>query len=344
MKTLTIKDLTNEQYEIIEDYVDLLGCSEEEALAQALAEGAIQVGTSSSYPYKPEGFTELKRFELNSKSNLFKANKAYKKANKKDLFEEENFYININTPKVLGDDGKPTSEYDVENMTATCVGEEPEIIVTNVMYRVERSAFVSGKPLDSNFETNFELNLSNACQNEMYIRSKDSDLSGKSFGDLKAELQKKYGKAKSDIPQAESYSFKVFVYGLLKVDDKYEKVYFGITNRYGEDDNLVQAWDKTRIGIKSNYLSKLTVPKTDDNENPIFKLEVIEKLDKDFLNTEVDGKAMKFLIRDTGKEIIEFKDKQKTLVKGPKDSSQESSNDSDSETDSVLDDNESWDD
>lgn len=335
MKKITLADLNNEQLDIVHEIVELFDISEEEALEQCLADGSISL-TRASTSYLPEGYKELKLYTLNNKSNLFKANKAYKAKNKKDLFQEDTFYYDINIPRIVGDDGKKTKEFEVENITAIEVGTEPEVIITNTLYKAERRLFKGETPAENNFETIFGINMFEEGQSEMIIKNcKDDSIKGKSMFDYIQELKKKYGKEKSKIPTAEQYTFRVVVFGLVKIDGKWEKFYFISLNRFG-DDNLVTEFDKKRTGVKSNYLGKLFIDGTDVNENPIFKLDVVKKLTMDDL-VEND---LKILIRDSVQNVSKW---QKESVENAR-SSKSTKEDTKSDNTETEEDTISWDD
>lgn len=339
MAKITLQDLTNEQRDIVLEIADMFEISEEEALEQALADGSVSVGGGSGVPYLPDGYKELKMYTLNNKSTLFKANKAYKKDNKKDLFEEDNFYYDIQTPRIIGDDGKKTDEFDVSKMSAIEVGTVPEVIVTNVYYKGERKIFKGNNPQENNFETTLGSDMFEGGQREMIIKSKDDSIKGKSMYELIQGLRKQYGKEKTNVPQSEQYSFRIVIFGLVKINDSWEKFYFVALNRFS-DDNMVTAWDKDRVGVKSNYLSKLIIDGVDANQNPIFKLEVIKKYSLD----ELKEGDLKQVIRDSVSNVSSW---QKARVESALGGNKKASNETKKEETSTQQEEEesiSWDD
>ena len=88
----TIDNLTQNELEIVQEFMDAFGLTEEEALQASIAEGAITEG-GDSVRFAPEGFEQIKFYSGNNKSHEFKVNKQLKKEKKEELFEIDNFYF-----------------------------------------------------------------------------------------------------------------------------------------------------------------------------------------------------------------------------------------------------------
>jgi hypothetical protein len=336
MAKIKLEELNNEQFDIVQEIAEMFEISEEEALEQALADGSIELSTGGGVSYLPEGYKELKYYVLNNKSNLFKANKAYKKENKKDLFEEDTFYYDIKIPKLTDDEGNKTDDFDVANMSATPIEGNPEVIITNVLYKAERKIFKGATPQENNFESTLGSNMFEEGQREMIVRStKDDDIKGKSVYELVQGLKKKYGKEKSKIPASETYSFRIVVFGLIKINDSWEKFYFVALNRFG-DDNMITKWDSERKGSKANYLSRLITDGEDANANPIFKLEV----EKKFSLEDLAEDGLKLKIRDAVKEVSSWQVASVENASKKKTAEKESNTENDTEEEDSVD----WDD
>lgn len=307
----TLENLTNEELDIIQEYVDLFGISEEEALAQALSEGSIVEQTGGSISFAPEGFKELKYYVVNNKSHLYKINKELKKAKKAELFPEDNFLLDIKIDK------KEDGSYNLDNCGCTVVGDTAEIIVNRVMYKAARAAFdASGKPEETNFETTLVPSIYSDDQENMISYGKV--VKGKSAKAIIDELKKEYhdgknGKTQEKVPEKLKVKFKVVLFGLIKVEDTWEKFYLELSNRYDDKDkdpiSLVGFFNQQVTGIKTKWVCELKVTGEDNFQNPI-----IQVIPPEAPMSTDEFKKLSALVRETTEAVDSFVEGQKASI------------------------------
>ena len=304
----TIANLTNEEMMIITDYVELFGITEEEALSQAISEGSISDSVGGNFKYKPEGFHELKFYKVDAKSTLYKLNKELKKAKKEELFEDETFYYNTVITKTEDKKG-----FDLDKCSTVKVGERPTIIVNKVAYKLVRNAFDGqNKPLPTNFETTLADGIFPSHQEAMFnIKGGESALS------INTKLKKQYhdgeqGKTQAKVPAELKTKFRVVLFGLVLIEDKWEKFYMELSAKYDEKENLVAIFNKEATGMKSAWINELQITGNDVRENPIIQIQPIRKMEGAEI-TELKG-----LVFDTTREIAKFIQDQVAYAKGSK--------------------------
>ena len=303
----TLANLNNVELAVIGEISEDFGITLEEALELALSDGTITEGAGGNYPYKPQGYSEIKYYVTNPKANLTKANKIYKKETKKDLFEDENFYMDINIPK--DEDGNITAE----GMSAVCLGAEVDnFVVLNVLYKGDRSKFDgTGKPLDTNFETCYAPNIFREGQDVML-----NVKTGKSMTEIRAELERDYPskdpkKKMASVPNELQTRFRVLVLGMVQVEGEWKKVYIEITKRYSNKEaiemDFMQAVGK---GQKLKERAKLKINGEDNNANPLLYLEPLGKVDTDTF------KSYSQIALQELRDIAAWLDAQKAAISG----------------------------
>jgi len=322
----TVNSLTPEEMEVLEQYVDLLGVDEEEALKQAISDKAISDNTGGGVGFKPEGFEEIKFNGGNPKANMVLANRAYKKANKKDFFEMDHYYYNPKHPK--GDDGK----FIVDEISGEDLGEEVEFIITKVAYRASRATFGKSGPEKTNFETTYADDMFPTSQQNMII--KGGGLDGQNIWDYGKQLKSKYhdginGKTQAKVPDNLKYKFKVVIFGLAKVDGEWKKAFFEGTNRYEDEYNLVADFLNDAKGIKLMWVNELKIDGADGQNNPIQKVIPQKALAKK------EWTEMKQEIMDNSRAVQKFIDDQREASKQAPDSASSKEHGSDDDEDEL---------
>ena len=304
----TIANLTNDEMMIITDYVELFGITEEEALSQAISEGSISDSVGGTFKYKPEGFNELKFYKVDPKSAMYKLNKELKKNKKDELFEDETFYYNTMIAKTEDKKG-----FDLDKCSTVKVGERPTIIVNKVAYKLVRNIFDSqNKPLSTNFETTLADGIYPSHQEVMFnVKGGESALS------INTKLKKQYpdgeqGKTQAKVPAELKTKFRVVLYGLVLIEDKWEKFYMELSAKYDEKENLVAIFNKEATGMKSAWINELQITGNDVRENPIIQIQPIRKME----GTEIT--ELKDIVFGTTREIAKFIQDQVAYAKGSK--------------------------
>ena len=304
----TIANLTNEEMIIVTDYVELFGITEEEALSQAISEGSISDSVGGNFKYKPEGFNELKFYKVDAKSAMYKLNKELKKAKKDELFEDETFYYNTVIAKTEDKKG-----FDLDKCSTVKVGERPTIIVNKVAYKLVRNVFDGqNKPLPTNFETTLADGIFPSHQEVMFsIKGGESALS------INTKLKKQYpdgeqGKTQAKVPAELKTKFRVVLFGLVLIEDKWEKFYMELSAKYDEKENLVAIFNKEATGMKSAWINELQITGNDVRENPIIQIQPIRKME----GTEITD--LKDIVFGTTREIAKFIQDQVAYAKGSK--------------------------
>lgn len=305
----TIANLTNEEMMIITDYVELFGITEEEALSQAISEGSISDSVGGNFKYKPEGFNELKFYKVDPKSAMYKLNKALKgsKAHE-ELFEDETFYYNTVIAKTEDKKG-----FDLDKCSTVKVGERPTIIVNKVAYKLVRNVFDGqNKPLPTNFETTLADGIYPSHQEVMF-----NTKGGESALSINTKLKKQYpdgeqGKTQAKVPAELKTKFRVVLYGLVLIEDKWEKFYMELSAKYDEKENLVAIFNKEATGMKSAWINELQITGNDVRENPIIQIQPIRKME----GTEIT--ELKDIVFGTTREIAKFIQDQVAYAKGSK--------------------------
>jgi len=117
--------MNEKQQALVNEYVEMFGFSEEQAIEMLKEEGKLG-GGDSNVSFKPN-LPELKFFNGALASPMTKHNKAAKKEKIKYTFEEDNFYLGAKTVKVGEGDEKKIDPKQTE--IGIQVGEEAEIIV-----------------------------------------------------------------------------------------------------------------------------------------------------------------------------------------------------------------------
>lgn len=267
--TKTLGNLTDKELELITEISEDFGIELSEALEIALADGTISESNGGNYPYRMEGYSEIKFFKVDPKSNLYKFNKEYKKATKKDLFIEDNFYTDINIPK------DENGNWLTDQGSATLLGEEIEqFIVLNILYKGVRKKFDGkGTPLKTNFDTTYAQDIFKTGQSQMLHTQ-----NGKSMLDIRDALTKEYPsndpkKAHENVPDTLKTQFQVLVLGLIKVEGQWKKVFIETTKRWSSEEALeVDFLEKT--GKSNKYKQKATVKITGEDHfsNPLIGL------------------------------------------------------------------------
>lgn len=262
----TLGNLTDKELELVTEVSEDFGIELNEALEICIADGTISENSGGNYPYRMEGYSEIKFFKVDPKSNLYKFNKDYKKANKKDLFVEDNFYTDINIPK--DENGK----WLIDEGSAVCLGEEIEqFIVLNVLYKGVRKKFdAKGTPLKTNFDTTYAQDIFKTGQAQM-LHTQD----GKSMLEIRDSLAKEYPssdpkKAHENVPDTLKTQFQVLVLGLIKVDGKWKKVFIETTKRWSAEEALeVEFLEKTGKAQKYKQKAMVKIIGEDHFSNPL---------------------------------------------------------------------------
>ena len=293
----TVETLTQNELEIIQEFMDAFGITAEEALASALAEGAISE-QGESLRFAPEGFKELKYYVVNNKSHYYKINKALKKGN--EMFEEDHFYYDTVITKT--DDG-----YDLEKCSTTDLGEKPKVIILSNYFKAKRATFDgNGKAESTNLETSLAISLGNADQEKMLVLSGDDK--GKSAKYLRDALKKVYPK---DIPEKLKIKFRVITFGLIEVNGEWKRFYMETASRFKDEDKTTFHFDKAMEGIilKTKYFSYLEKTGEDDNANPITQIMVEGKM------TDAEFASLKDEINKARQDMLHFVDGQYNSAK-----------------------------
>lgn len=269
----TVETLTQNELEIIQEFMDAFGITAEEALASALAEGAISE-QGDSLRFAPEGFKELKYYVVNNKSHYYKINKQLKKEKKDEMFAEDHFYYATSIAKT--DDG-----YDLDKCSTVDLGEKPKVIILSNYFKAKRATFDgNGKAEATNLETSLATSLGNADQEKMLVLSGDSK--GKSAKYLRDALKKTYP---TDIPEKLKVKFRVITFGLVEVNGEWQRFYMETASRFKDEDKTTFHFDKAMEGIilKTKYFSHLEKTGEDDNDNAITQIIVDGKMtDEEF--------------------------------------------------------------
>lgn len=295
----TIETLTQNELEIIQEFMDAFGITQDEALAAALAEGAISE-SGSSLRFAPEGFKELKFYVVNNKSHYFKINKQLKKDKKDEMFTEDHFFFDTQIAKL--DDG-----YDLEKCSTIDLGEKPKIIVLSNKFKAKRATFDgTGKAESTNFETALASTLSMTDQEKMVVLSGDDK--GKSAKVIRDALKKQY---KEDIPEKLKVKFRVITFGLVEVNGEWKRFYMETASRFKDEDKTTYHFDKDLAGkvIKSKFFCHLEKTGEDDNDNAITQILVDSEMDKATFD------SMKDEINKATQDINKYIDAQYASVK-----------------------------
>lgn len=310
----TVETLTQNELEIIQEFMDAFGITAEEALASALAEGAISE-QGESLRFAPEGFKELKYYVVNNKSHYYKINKALKKGN--EMFEEDHFYYGTVIAKT--DDG-----YDLEKCSTTDLGEKPRVIILANYFKAKRAAFDGNQKAElTNLETSLAPSLGNADQEKMLVLSGEDK--GKSAKYLRDALKKVYPK---DIPDKLKIKFRVITFGLVEVNGEWQRFYMETASRFKDEDKTTFHFDKAMEGIilKTKYFSHLEKTGEDDNDNAITQIIVDDKM------TDAEFASLKDEINKARQDMLAYVSGQYNSAKA--DASTEKSKKADAEDDS----------
>ena len=311
----TIANLTNEEMMIITDYVELFGITEEEALSQAISEGSISDSVGGNFKYKPDGFNELRLYKVDPRRVEYKINKELKKNKKEEIFEDDVFYYNTQVVKTEDKKG-----FDLDKCSTVKVGERPTIIVNKVAYKLVRNVFDGqNKPLPTNFETTLADGIFPSHQEVMF-----NTKGGESALSINTKLKKQYpdgeqGKTQAKVPAELKTKFRVVLFGLVLIGDKWEKFYMELSAKYDEKENLVAIFNKEATGMKSAWINELQITGNDVRENPIIQIQPIRKMEGAEI-TELKG-----LVFDTTREIAKFIQDQVAYAKGSKGSEDKAS-------------------
>ena len=294
----TLETLTQNELEIIQEFMDAFGISAEEAFAAALAEGAISE-SGSSLKFAPEGFKELKFYVVNNKSHYYKINKQLKKEKKDEMFTEDHFFFDTQIAKL--EDG-----YDLEKCSTIDLGDKPKIIVLSNKFKAKRATFDgTGKAESTNFETALASTLSMTDQEKMVVLSGDDK--GKSAKAIREALKKQY---KEDIPEKLKVKFRVITFGLVEVNGEWKRFYMETASRFKDEDKTTYHFDKDLAGkiIKSKFICHLEKTGEDDNDNAIIQILVDDEMEKATFD------SMKDEINKATQEINKYIDAQYASV------------------------------
>ena len=311
----TIANLTNEEMMIITDYVELFGITEEEALSQAISEGSISDSVGGNFKYKPDGFNELRLYKVDPRRVEYKINKELKKNKKEEIFEDDVFYYNTQVVKTEDKKG-----FDLDKCATVKVGERPTFIVNKVAYKLVRNVFDGqNKPLPTNFETTLADGIYPSHQEVMF-----NTKGGESALSINTKLKKQYpdgeqGKTQAKVPDTLKTKFRVVLFGLVLIEDKWEKFYMELSAKYDEKENLVAIFNKEATGMKSAWINELQITGNDVRENPIIQIQPIRKMEGAEI-TELKG-----LVFDTTREIAKFIQEQVAYANGSKTSEDKAS-------------------
>ena len=246
---------------------------------------------------------------------MYKLNKELKKAKKDELFEDETFYYNTVIAKTEDKKG-----FDLDKCSTVKVGERPTIIVNKVAYKLVRNVFDGqNKPLPTNFETTLADGIFPSHQEVMF-----NTKGGESALSINTKLKKQYpdgeqGKTQAKVPAELKTKFRVVLYGLVLIEDKWEKFYMELSAKYDEKENLVAIFNKEATGMKSAWINELQITGNDVRENPIIQIQPIRKMEGAEI-TELKG-----LVFDTTREIAKFIQEQVAYAKGSKTSEDKAS-------------------
>lgn len=277
----TVDNLTENELEIVQEFMDAFGLTMEEALQASIAEGAITEG-EGGLRFAPEGFEELKFYVVNNKSHYYKINKQLKKDKKEEMFTEDHFYFGTKITKA--DDG-----YDLEKCTTTDLGETPKVIILSNYFKGKRATFDgAGKAEATNLETSLAKSLSKADQEQMLV------LSGNDKGKSVKVLRDALTKAHKEIPEKLKIKFRVITFGLVEVDGEWKRFYFESASRFNDEQKTAYHFDKDLAGkaIKSKYICELARTGSDDNDNAVIQILVKGEGDKallDSIKDEING-------------------------------------------------------
>jgi hypothetical protein len=285
-----LENLTQNELEIVQEFMDAFGLEQQEALETAIAEGAISEA-GASMKFAPDNFHELKYYIVNNKSHYYKINKQCKKEKKDEMFEEDNFYYNTVITKT--EDG-----YDLDKTTTIPLGTKPRIIVLANYLKAKRATFdASGKAEATNFETTLSKSLAKQDQDRMIILSGDDK--GKSAKQIRETLERDYGKDK--IPEKLKVKFRTITFGLVEVNGEWHRFYMESANRFNEEDKISYFFEKDiKSIVKSKYSCFLEKTKEDDNDNPIIQIIVEGELPQ----KEFDG--IKEQVNSARADMLEF--------------------------------------
>lgn len=302
----TLANLTDAEFAIVNEYVEMFGISENEALAQALSEGSISDNDGGNFKYKPEGFHELKLYRLDTKSTLFKLNKALKTAKKPELFEEDCWYYNIDIAKT-----EDKKDFDLDKCSAVKVEGTPRVIVNKIAYKATRAIFDGQrKPLPTNFETTLANSVFPDDQKQMLLLKGEGNAYSV-IQDLKKEYHDgKQGKTQEKVPDILKCKFKVVLFGLVEIDGKWEKFFMELTNKYDDKDSLTSIYNKEATGVKTRWISEVQITGQDSFENPTIQLQPVEQMEVDTF------KALAPVINETTRDVLTFITEQVAYAKG----------------------------
>ena len=311
----TLETLTAEELVILQEYIEIGGFDEVTALQIALAEGAISEEGAASVGYKPQDYAELKYHVINPKSNHYKVNKALKAAKKQELFADECFYYDTKFKK--NEDGS----YDLDNCSTVEIEGIPEVIVTKIAYRGVRRGFdaKAGKAFPTNFETTFADNLMPDSQKGMVALN--GTVKGQDLLYILNDLKKQYhdgeaGKTQKKVPADLKVSFRVYVFGLVKINGEWKRFYMDVSNKIadkGQADLSVDAEYKKIQGMRSTHICKIEVVGQDANQNPILQLIPSEKVDIATYKSEIAP-----VYAEASQAVVSFIEAQKASMKASK--------------------------
>lgn len=287
----TIDNLTQNELEIVQEFMDAFGLTEEEALQASIAEGAITEG-GEGLRFAPEGFEQIKFYSGNTKSHEFRFNKQYRKDKgvKTDFFEVDNFYYATKFSKT--DDG-----YDLDKSTTIPLGEKPRVIILSNFYKGKRATFDgAGKAEATNLETSMAKSLSKSDQAQMLV------LSGENKGKAVNLLRDALAKAHKEIPEKLKIKFRMITFGLVEVDGEWKRFYFESASRFNDEQKTDYLYNKELSGIviKTNYISTLEKTGEDDNNNAVQQIVVEGKADDKLIA------SLKDEINASRKEMMAF--------------------------------------
>lgn len=120
--------------ELINEYMEMFGFNEEQAIEMLTEEGKIGNGEGANISFKPD-LPELKFFNGALASPLTQHNKLAKKAKLDVQFEEDNFYLGAKIIKVEKDGNKKDKIIDINQTDiGELIGEDAEIVVCSQMF------------------------------------------------------------------------------------------------------------------------------------------------------------------------------------------------------------------
>jgi len=296
--------LNEAELEIVNNYVEMFECSEEEGLKFALEAGEISESESSGGgSFIPEGFKELKFHSGHPKSKFTKVDKMSKKAKVDTPFETENWYYGAEFPT---DDDKNLLLDKVQK------GEElgmcPEMIVTHIQYSGQR--FIPDA--QDNISTILAPNMFNDSQKQM-IDTK----SKRSLYELRTELFAEYG-GKENVPNERKIKFEASIFGLVKTESGWKPFVLKASIGKPEYNTVAKYLEDSKGKVGNTLLCRLNTEEDSSSDGNYFKIiEVIEPLDPD------TKKETRPFVMSNMKAVSKFLAEQKESVKPKEDSTPE---------------------